>query len=170
MRALIPILLAAAAACQAATVTVTIFPDTLTGNPGNLVPFSLTLLNTTGSTVFINSDSFTFAIGGAVDDSPFLNNAPLSLGAFASSGPFEFLTVTIPLAQASGTYDGAFTVQGGATDTASDNLGSGAFHVVVNSTVPAVPEPGPALLVALGIAAASWLGRRRRRGPAGARS
>jgi hypothetical protein len=168
MRALIPIFLAAAAACQAGTVfNVSIIPDTFTGNPGDVLPFFGTLLNNTGSEVFINSDSFTFAIGGALDDSPFLTNAPLSLGAFGSSGSFEFLTVTIPLGHAPGAYDGVFTVLGGATDVASDSLGSAAFHVDVNSTAP---EPGSVLLVALGIAGVSWLGRRRRLRPAGARS
>lgn len=70
--------------------------------------------------------------------------------------------MTIPLAQATGTYDGTFTVIGGADDTAQNNLGTGAFHVLVNAA--AVPEPGPMLLVGIGIAVL-WLSsiRSRRR-------
>ena len=158
MRALIPIFLAAAAACHASVLTVAIVPDTLTGNPGNVLPFFGSLTNTTGSTVFINSDSFTFAIAGA-DDTPFLINAPISLGPLGSAGPFEFLDVTIPLAQAPGTYDGVFTVLGGADGNAQDNLGSAAFHVTVNSTVP---EPGSLLLMAAGLAGLIRRWRHRR--------
>jgi hypothetical protein len=58
--------------------------------------------------VFINSDSFTFADGGTLDDSPFLANAPISLGPNASSAVFQFLNAMIPGNQASNTYDGDF--------------------------------------------------------------
>src|SRR5512135_47003 len=112
MRKLIPLMLIAAAACQASVLTVTFSPDTLTGNPGDVLKFFGTLTNTTGSTVFINSDSFTFALPGTVDDTPFLAFEPLSLDPFAVSGTFEFLDVAIPPAQAPGTYDGVITVLG----------------------------------------------------------
>ena len=155
MRLFLTILFGAATLCPAATIlTVSFTPATLSGNPGGpAIQFAGTLLNNTASTVFINSDSFTFAIGGAVDDSPFLTNAPFSLGPSGSSGTFSFLDVTIPLGQAAGTYDGVLTVLGGADGSAQDSLGSAAFHVVVNSTVP---EPGSLLLVGAGAAFLVW--------------
>jgi len=148
MRALFMILFSMATLCRATAITVTFTPDTLNGNPGNTLMLFGSLLNNTNSTAFINSDSFTFAIPGAVDDSLFLNNAPISLGPNASSGTFEFLTVTIPNGQGAGAYDGAFTVLGGADGTAQNNLGSTAFHVTV-----AVATPEPSSLPVLGIGA-----------------
>jgi len=142
MRKLIPLLLAAAAAAHGSTLlTVNFSIPTQSGNPGDLLQFYGSLTNNTGSTVFINSDTFTFAIVGAADDSPFLLNAPISLPAFGSSGPFEFLQVLIPLGQPGGSYGGSLTVTGGATDTFQDILGSAAFQVTVNSQTPSVPEP-----------------------------
>jgi hypothetical protein len=151
MRSLLAILFGVATQCHATTAfTVTFAPDTLSGNPGDFLQFFGSLTNNTASTVFINNDSFTFAIVGAADDSPFLTNAPLSLGPSATSGSFEFIDVTIPLAQAPGTYGGTLTVIGGADGNAQDNLGTGAFHVVVNAG--AVPEPGSIFLVGISIA------------------
>jgi hypothetical protein len=157
MRSLLLCLLMAAPVCHGAVLNVAFVPDTLSGNPGDVLQFFGTLTNTTNAEVFINDDSFTFAIPGAVDASPFLNNAPLSLGPLGSAGPFEFLDVTIPLGQAPGIYDGVFTVLGGSTDTARDNIGEAAFHVVVNGSAP---EPGSMLLFAAG--AACLVSRRRR--------
>ena len=157
MRRLIPIFLAVAAACHALPVlTVNITPNTLGGLPGDVIQFFGSLTNNTADTVFINSNSFTFAIPAAVDDSPFLNNAPFFLVGFGSSVLFEFLDVTIPPAQATGTYDGFFTVQGGLTESAMDPIGDTAFQVTVNSTAP---EPGSLLLMAAGLA--SLVARRR---------
>ena len=153
MRKLIPLLLAAVAAAHGSTLlTVNFSIPTLSGNPGDLLQFSGSLTNNSGSEVFINSDSFTFAISGALDDSPFLTNAPISLPAFGSSGPFAFLQVLIPLGQSGGTYGGTFDVLGGATDTQQDVVGSAAFNVTVNGANPSVPEPQSLILMAAGVA------------------
>ncbi len=87
MRALLISFLGLTALCSATPLfTVTFTPNTISGNPGDVIPFSGTLLNNTSSTLFINSYSFTFAIAGALDDSPFLINAPTSLAASSPSG------------------------------------------------------------------------------------
>jgi PEP-CTERM motif len=163
MRTILLTIIGLATICRADTMfTVTFTPDTLSGNPGDVLQFLGTLLNNTSDTVFINSDSFTLAIIGAVDDSPFLNNAPISLGPSGSSGPaFEFFDVTIPLGQPGGDYDGVFTVVGGAdggAGTAADNLGSADFHVDVNNTVP---EPSSLSLLVLGLGPLVYEWRRR---------
>ncbi len=150
MRALLISFLGLTALCSATPLfTVTFTPNTISGNPGDVIPFSGTLLNNTSSTLFINSDSFTFAIAGALDDSPFLINAPISLAGNASSGSFVFLDVTIPQGQAGGAYDGVFTVLGGPDGGALNNLGSAAFHVTVDVVTP---EPASIVLLGLGLA------------------
>jgi hypothetical protein len=165
MHKLILTMIGLADVCRADTMfTVALTPDTLSGTPGDVLQFLGTLLNNTTDTIFINSDLFTFGINGAVDDSPFLNDAPISLGPSGSSGPaFAFFDVTIPLGQPEGTYDGVFTVVGGAdggAGTANDSLGSAAFHVDVTNPVP---EPGSMLLLVTGLAVivCSWRGRRK---------
>jgi hypothetical protein len=153
MRALL--LLAMAAGCQAGPVlTVAFSPATEPGSPGNTVPFSGSLINNTGSTVFINSDTVTLTgfPPSALDDSPFLTNAPISLGPDAATGVFTFLNVTIPNNQSPATYDGVFTVLGGADGTAQDNLGSAAYHVQVQ--VSTVPEPASWIFASAGLALA----------------
>jgi hypothetical protein len=167
MRILIPIFLAAAAMCRGSVLNVSLIPDTLIGNPGDTVHFSGSLTNTTNATVFINSDSILFAIG--VDDSPFFNNAPLSLGPLVGTGVFGMFDITIPLAQAPGTYDGVFTVLGGG-DSETLNVGEAPFHLTVNASVTASPEPASTLLVGLGLAGASLLARRNQSKRAGARN
>uniref|UniRef100_Q02CP7 PEP-CTERM protein-sorting domain-containing protein n=1 Tax=Solibacter usitatus (strain Ellin6076) TaxID=234267 RepID=Q02CP7_SOLUE len=159
MRILIPIFLAAATMCHGSVLNLTLIPDTLIGNPGDTVHFSGSLTNTTNGTVFINSDSILFALG--VDDTPFFNNAPIFLGALAGSGIFDIFDITIPLGQGPGTYDGGFTILGGAS-TDFNNVGEAAFHVTVNESTTASPEPASTILVGLGLAGASLLARRAR--------
>ena len=143
MRALVTILFGLAVAAHASVLTVSFNPNPLSGPPGDTLQFMGTLTNDTSNTVFINSDSFSFAIPGALDDTPFLNNAPISLGPLAMSSPFIFFQVTIPAVQAPGPYDGVFTVLGGANGNAMDNLGAGNFEVHV-----VTPEPASLLLCA----------------------
>lgn len=148
-------LLGVAATAQAATLNVSFSPDTMFASPGGMVQFSGSLTNTTDATVFLNSDSFTFDIPDAVDDYPFLSNAPISLGPNAFSGVFPFLNITVPGDQAPGTYNGVFTVSGGADPDTLDSADSAPFHLVVNPVV-GVPEPGSALLLGVSLGALLW--------------
>ena len=150
MRILLFMLLAFAASCQANDITVTFNPSTLSGAPGDVLDFFGTLTNDDLFSLDIDSDSFTLAgfPAGSLDDSPFLNNAPTSLAAGATTPSFEFFTVTIPLNQGSGSFDGTFTVVGGPTSNGGgqDNLGAGTFTVTVSAT----PEPGTWLMLLAG--------------------
>jgi hypothetical protein len=151
---LFAILFGLATLCQADTLTINLTESTLSGGPGDELDFTGTLTNNTSDTVFINSDSFTFAIPGALDDSPFLNNAPFWLDPNETSTSFELFDVVIPAGTANGTYPGALTVLGGVDGNAMDNLGAVAFEVV------ATPEPGFLPVLAAGLA---YLIYRRRR-------
>jgi len=161
MRVLLAMVFGLAVGCEAATVFNVNITSPPAGNPGDVLNIFGSLDNNTSSTQYINSDSFTLAgfPGGSVDDSPFLTNAPLFLGPNASSGTFQFLTVTIPNNQAPGIYSGTFDViggQDGGNGTAMDNLGEGTFSVAVNG----VPEPATVLLVAGGLLALVLLRRK----------
>ena len=146
MRALFVILFASAVAANATQISLNLDSATLSGLPGQMLDFTGTLTNNTGATLFINSDSFTFAINGALDDSPFLLNAPLSINAGVTSADFEIFDVIIPGGQALGPYTGSFTVLGGTDGSQQNNLGSASF------TVEVTPEPASYLLISCAVA------------------
>jgi|SRR5579872_4770444 len=154
MRNLLITFFGLAMACQAtAVMTVTFSPMIVTGAPGQTVGIFGTLTNNAGTTQFINGDTFNLTGLSGADDSPFLNNAPFSLGPGATSASFQFLAETIPTAPV-GLYNGTFTVTGGADSNAQDNLGTGNFGVNV------IPEPSTMLLLG-GALIAGWIRRRR---------
>ena len=154
MRNLLLTFLGLAIACHAtAVMTVTFSPMIVTGAPGQTVGVFGTLTNNAGTTQFINSDTFNLTGISGGNDSLFLIDAPISLGPGATSASFEFMNEAIPMAQALGLYNGAFTVIGGADGNAQDNLGTGSFSINV------VPEPSSALLFG-GAFLAVWVRRR----------
>jgi hypothetical protein len=134
---------------RADVLSIALTPDTLSGSPGDELDFIATLTNNTGETVFLNGDSFTFALTD-LDDSPFFANAPLSLDPHEISTPFELFDVVIPAGTPSGSYAGTFTILGGANGNAGDNLGTEGFSVIVT------PEPST-LFTLLGLTAALLL-------------
>lgn len=122
---------------------------TLTGAAGTTLTFDATLTNLSTSTIFLNGDSFTTVSPSImVSDNPFLNNAPLSLAAGASSGPFALFTVSIASGLAPGLYSlNNFTILGGLTGVDFNVVGSTNFTVDVS----AVPEPATLVLVGTGL-------------------
>jgi len=161
--------LAAAPAAQAQTLNFTLNPAVQAGQQGSTFSFSGTLTNPTASTVFLNGDSLTFngpANGLTLDDSPFLTNAPASLG--ASGGGSDTYTgglfdVTASQSAAPGTYSGTFEVLGGADGNAQGVLASQDFSVTVQSSP--VPEASSSLslglLLALGLGGVAVARRRK---------
>lgn len=135
---------------QAGSIQISLSQSALSGTAGSTLTFDATLTNSSTSTVFLNGDSSTTVLPGlVVSDNPFLTNAPLSLAAGASSGPFSIFTVTIATGTAPGTYTlNDFTILGGATGTDLNAVGSTNFTVTVLSPVP---EPGTLVLVGSGL-------------------
>lgn len=136
--------------CYADMVNINLASDLLSGSLGSDLTFSGALLNTTGSTVFLNSAGINLA--GAFtpadeDTGPFFANAPLSLAAGGSTSVIDLFTIDIPSPFISGQYSGTFTILGGADGNAQDILGSTDFTVQVTGST--VPEPNPrSLLIA----------------------
>src|SRR5215213_7553850 len=104
------------------------------GVQGGVVEFSGTLTNTAATDVFLNG-----AVGAisssdlTVDNQPFFLNAPLFLppgGSFTGN----LFNVDIGLQAALNTFQGSFTIQGGADANAFDTLASEPFSVTVTAT------------------------------------
>jgi hypothetical protein len=137
-----------------ATITFSLSPNTLPITSGSTVTFSGTIANSAGSPeVFLNQLNFTlpFASQGILttDPTPFFTNTPLSLLA-NQSYTGDLFTVTIASGATNGTYFGDATLVGGATDIATDTLGTAQFSVT--QTGVAAPEPATLSFMALGVA------------------
>jgi hypothetical protein len=147
----------------AGTITVTLDQPNQTGAEGDTLMFFGVLYNTGGDTEYLNSDSLnlTATTGDfTTDDGPFFANAPLSLASSASTADIELFDVTIanPFTDAFTSYNGLFTILGGADDSSSDILTDPAiaFSVSVQS---ATPEPSTSLLILAGFVACALVRR-----------
>ena len=169
---LAPVLLLCFAAPNAAQaqLTLTLSPSSQAGKVPNTFHFTGTLTNPTGAVVFLNGDSPTFNGPGTIDDSAFLNNAPLSLtavtmpGAAYTGGFFDVIMTSA----AQGTYFGTFEVLGGPTANDQAVVATEDFSV----TVAPSPVPEASTTVSLGLLLTLGLGgvvvsaRRRKTAPA----
>jgi len=124
--------------------------STLTGAAGTTLTLDATLTNLSTGAIFLNGDSFTTVSPSlTMSDNPFLTNAPLSLAAGASSGPFALFTLTIAPGLSPGVYSlNNFTILGGLTSLNFNVEGSTNFTVDV---VSPVPEPATLVLVGTGL-------------------
>jgi hypothetical protein len=131
-----------------AALTLKITPGSQAGVNGDLLTYSATLQNDLTGTVFLNGDSVDlFASDVVADDTPFLFNAPLSLGPGAMwSG--DVFTLTIGPTTPFQSYIGSFDIFGGPDANALDVIASAPFELIVQN----VPEPttAPLLLMTLG--------------------
>ena len=135
--------------------------------------FSGTITNTSSSTIFLNGlnlvqNANTTPQTGvfSTDSAPFYNNAPASLAPSGNAGSSYsgqlFGIITSSSFNSSSQFYGTATLNGGATASSMDTLGTPQNFYVSSS---ALPEPGAwALMVGgAGMIGAGIVARRRRR-------
>jgi hypothetical protein len=136
------------------------------GIDGQTLTFYGNITNDSSGTIYLNSDSYNVDLPLTLDDSGFVNNAPLSLDPGASSGDIELFAVTIPLGTANGLYLGnSFEILGGDPSDNTDVVGSAEFSVNVNNAPTgegnSTPEPSSLVLLLTGMAVLAGTLRRR---------
>jgi hypothetical protein len=152
------------AAARADTVTFTMVDSTgdIPSTGGSLTyeaTVSAPLSN--GAGVFLNGVSFDITSPIVLADTDFFVDFPFFLAPGATfTGDLFVLTAaagTLP-----NTYQGAFTLLGGANGNASNELGTADFNVVVtNGSLSPVPEPSSIALLSTGLLGAAGVVRKR---------
>lgn len=157
----VAVLLAAATAAHADSITLTLSNPAQTGTAGSTFSYNATVFAPTSNTgvEYLNGDSYSYPIGGSLDDSGFLNNFPLSLNP-GQSYTGTLFTFTLPTSAKAGTlYGGQFSILGGSSVNSSSTIAT----VTYSATTPAIaatPEPPPALLLGTALLGVAFLVRR----------
>jgi hypothetical protein len=163
MKALIKLiaLTALAAAGAQADFMISFDDPNQSGYPGQTLEFFGTIANISADPdpVYLNADTFNFAMSSAsytlVDQ--FFNTVPFSLDGGEQSPDIELFDVTlsIPLSDPFGSYEGTYGIFGGADGIAQENLAQIAFSV--DAIPSAAPEPVSAAMLAIGLALVGWV-------------
>ncbi len=135
-----------AVGARAQSLDVTLTEGTVTSSGGtDSVDFYATITNETASTLYLNGDYFSISSQLNLDDTPFNNNAPLSLTAGENSGSFEIFDVSWSASTSLSGNSGEFSIVGGGPSDAN-TLGGADFSVTAPSV--AAPEMDPASALA----------------------
>jgi hypothetical protein len=147
--------LLAGTAAKAVPFTITLDLPYQSGSK-TLYIFDGTLTNTGGATLYLNGDLGNVNLPATLDDTPYFDNAPETLGA-GDSWWGELFTVTTPgyNAEGSNIYTGSFTITGGYDGNAQDILGTADFEI------QQTPEPSSLLLFGTGLRALGFLAGRK---------
>jgi hypothetical protein len=170
MKTLLNILILAAlatAGARADIVNVVFDNPDQTGHPGDILRFFGTITYTGTDPVFLNGDPMTLAGLSLATTDLFFSNVPVSLDGASPSRDIELFDVTVsnPLLDAPGLYQGTYNLLGGVDGDAEGILTSADFSVTtVPSETSTVPEPGSCLLLGtmlLGLITVHGLRRRK---------
>ena len=147
---LLTVLLASMEAGLGQSLTVTISPQTKTAIRGDVVTYQGTIGNNGAAPVYLNGDSIFSTLHGFqilpvtfdlhLDDAPFVTGAPVILNP-GQSWSGNLFQVTVGIDAPATTYDGSFSVLGGAGAAPFNPVGNATFHLTVLG--PSVPG-GPA--------------------------
>jgi PEP-CTERM putative exosortase interaction domain len=157
LSALLAVLLVFGGSAFADTLNLSLANPVQTAAPGSTVSFIATVSapSSNAATENLNSDSFNVDSPLTLDDSGFLLNFPFTLDPGQSFTDLLF-SVDIPSGTALSSYNGFFSILGGADGDAMDVLSTVQFQVNVGSA-SAVPEPGSIVLLATGFAGMFFL-------------
>lgn len=147
---LLALLLVFGTSAFADTLNLSLSNPVQSGAPGSTVSFIATASapTTNGATVYLNNDSFNVDSPLALNDDGFFFGFPFTLDPGDSFTGLLF-SVDIPAGAALTSYNGSFTILGGADGSASDILSTVSFQVNAASS-SVVPEPSSILLLATG--------------------
>jgi hypothetical protein len=146
----------AGTAAKADSLTVALTAPFQSGIVGtvDVFAFDATVTNDTAQTVYLNGDDYSVAAPMTVDDSPFNDSYPLSLGPGDSYTGLLF-NVDVPPGTPQGLYAGNFEIIGGGPTDYTDVAGSANFDAQLT------PEPSSLLLIVSGLAGIAGTLRRR---------
>jgi hypothetical protein len=137
-------LLAAGTLARADSVTITLSaPFQTILSTGGVLDFSGTITNTTAGIEYLNGDNTYVDSPLGFDDSPFINNAPLTLGAGDSYTGILF-SIDVAPGTPTGLYAGYFQILGG-PDNSSELF---PLEVPADFDVRVTPEPASWVLLA----------------------
>ena len=137
--------LLAGTAAKADSLTVSLVSPYQNIAGAGVVIFNATVTNHTNQIVYLNGDSPSIDSPLTLNDSPYNNNFPLTLGA-GDSFTGELFDVDIPVGTSLGLYAGNFAITGGFNSSDTAVVGSANFNVNVT------PEPPNFVLLATGLA------------------
>ncbi len=128
-----------AAPVRAQSLDMTLTEGTVTQSGGvDTVDFFATVTNPGTAALYLNADTFMISSPLTLDDTPFFNNAPLSLSAGANSGSFQIFDVSWSAATPVAANSGVFSILGGIDAGTLSDLVDVGFSVTAQSV--AAPE------------------------------